>query len=142
MLTLCNKTGRKAAWALPNKARSSHRYFHSLQQMQKGRRPPEPWTVTGKHAPTRQAFRKTALGSSRKQPLYLHSLRKQILADDYHALPAPFLEAAASTAAIKSPRNCKTLAACVIALCFVFQSLAVVCLSNAKSALLLIPYER
>lgn len=105
-------------------------------------KPPEPWTVTGKHAPTRQAFRKTALGSSRKQPLYLHSLRKQILADDYHALPAPFLEAAASTAAIKSPRNCKTLAACVIALCFVFQSLAVVCLSNAKSALLLIPYER
>lgn len=82
------------------------------------------------------------MGSSRKQLLCLLSLRKQILLDDYHALPALFLEAAASTAAIKSPRNCKTLAACLIALCFVFKSLAVVCLSNAKSGLLLIPYER
>lgn len=49
MLTLCNKTGRKTAWALPNKARSSHRSLQSFQLMQKGRRPPEPRTVTGKH---------------------------------------------------------------------------------------------
>lgn len=87
------------------------------------------------------AFRKTALGSSRKQLLCLCSLRQEVLVDGYHTLPALFLEKAASTAAIKSPRNGKPLAACFITLCFVFQSLAVVCLSNAVSALLLIPYK-
>lgn len=139
VLTLCNKTGRKPARSLPNKARSSHRDVHSLRLMQRGRRTlARPWES---HAPARQAFRKTVLGSTRKHLLCLPWLRTRALLDDYCALPAPFLEAAASTAAIKSPRNRKTLAARFIALCLVFQSLAVVHLSNVKTALLLIPYE-
>lgn len=139
VLTLCNKTGRKPARSLPNKARSSHRHPHSLQLMQKGRRALDhPWES---HAPARQAFRKAAVGSTRKHLLCLPWLREQALLDDHCALPAPFLEAAASTAAIKSPRNRQTLAACFIALCLVVQSLAVVRLSNMKTALLLIPHE-
>lgn len=41
-----------------------------------------------------------------------------------------------------SPRDYKTHTACFIAPCFIFQSYIVLCLSNAKFALLLIPRDR